>query len=411
MKLMLENIKIALQSVKSNLLRTVLTIFIIAIGITALVGVLTAIDSIKYSINDNFTSMGANTFNIRNKGMKLRAGKRGTKPKIFPSIKYADAIKFKERFNSTANTSVSTFATSVATIKYESKKTDPNINITGTDENYLLTSGYKIAKGRNFSIDEINYGKHVIIIGEEVKNIVFGLNNAIGKVIAVGSNKYKVIGVLEKKGSSMGFGGDKNCLIPIINSRQYFSYPNQSYTISCLAGGPEELDNKIGEAISEMRVVRNLKPIENDNFEIIRSDNLAQMLIDNIKYVTIAATLIGIITLFGAAIGLMNIMLVSVTERTKEIGIRKALGATAAIIRNQFLIEAIVICQLGGIAGIILGVTVGNITSVFTGGSFIIPWLWILSGVALCILVGLVSGMFPAAKAAKLDPIEALRYE
>ena len=209
----------------------------------------------------------------------------------------------------------------------------------------------------------------------------------------------------------MGFGGDKNCLIPIVNSRQYFNYPNQSFTISCLADGPEELDSKIGEAISEMRVVRGLKPIEEDNFEIIRSDNLAQILIDNIKYVTIAATLIGIITLFGAAIGLMNIMLVSVTERTKEIGTRKALGATAAIIRNQFLIEAVVICQLGGIAGIILGVAVGNITSIFTGGSFIIPWLWILSGVVLCMMVGLLSGIFPAAKAAKLDPIEALRYE
>ena len=178
-----------------------------------------------------------------------------------------------------------------------------------------------------------------------------------------------------------------------------------------MADGPEKLNSKIGEAIAKMRVVRGLKPIEEDNFEIIRSDNLAQMLIDNIKYVTIAATLIGIITLFGAAIGLMNIMLVSVTERTKEIGIRKALGATSAIIRNQFLIEAVVICQIGGIAGVILGVAAGNITSTFTGGSFIIPWIWILSGVILCMVVGLLSGIFPAAKASKLDPIEALRYE
>ena len=411
MKLVLENIKIALQSVRSNLLRTVLTIFIITIGITALVGILTAIDSIEESINDNFTSMGANTFNIRNKGTKLRTGKKGTKPKSFPSIKYSEAVKFKAQYNNIAITSISTFATNVATIKFESKKTDPNINITGTDENYLLSSGYKIAEGRNFSIDEINYGRHVIIIGEEVKNIVFGSNNSIGKVITVGSNKYKVIGTLEKKGSSIGFGGDKNCLIPIVNSRQYFNNSNQSYTISCLADGPENLDSKIGEAISKMRVVRGLLPIEENNFEIIRSDNLAQILIDNIKYVTIAATLIGIITLFGAAIGLMNIMLVSVTERTKEIGTRKALGATASIIRNQFLIEAIVICQLGGFSGIILGVAVGNITSIFTSGSFIIPWIWILSGVALCIVVGLLSGIFPAAKAAKLDPIEALRYE
>ena len=332
MNLVLENIKIALQSVKSNLLRTVLTIFIIAIGITALVGILTAIDSIKHSINENFTSMGANTFNIRNRGSKIRVGKKGTRPKHFPSIKYTDAVKFKERFNAQTTTSISSWGSGGATIKYESKKTDPNINIWGTDENYILTSGYKLAEGRNFSLDEINYGRHVVLIGQSVQKAVFGSDKAIGEVITVGSNKYKVIGVLEEKGSSMGFGGDKTCLIPLNNARQYFSYGNQSYTISCLTDGPEYLSPAIGEAIAQMRVVRGLKPIEDDNFEVIRSDSLAQMLIDNIKYVTVAATIIGAITLFGAAIGLMNIMLVSVTERTKEIGVRKALGATANII-------------------------------------------------------------------------------
>jgi putative ABC transport system permease protein len=209
----------------------------------------------------------------------------------------------------------------------------------------------------------------------------------------------------------MSFGGDKSCLIPLTNARQYFGYPGQSFTISVLSEKSEMLNSTIGQAIAKMRVVRKLKPIEEDNFDIIRSDNLTQIMFENIKYVTIAALVIGIITLFGSAIGLMNIMLVSVTERTKEIGTRKALGATSKIIRWQFLIEAIVICQLGGIIGIVLGILIGNITSIVIGSSFITPWVWILSGVALCIVVGLISGFFPAAKAAKLDPIEALRYE
>ena len=409
MKLIIENIKIALQSIQTNILRTILTIFIISIGITALVGILTAIESIKVSINDNFTSMGANTFNIRNKSSSIRIGKKGTKPKRYASISYAEAIRFKNEFYTT--TSVSSWASSTATISFESKKSEPNLNITGTDENYLLTAGYKIADGWNFTIDEVKQGKHVIIIGEEVKKNIFEKSKAIGNIISLGGNKYKVIGVLKKKGASMSFGGDKTCLIPLTNARQYFGFPNQSFTISILSSNAEKLNATIGEAVAMMRIVRKLKPIEEDNFEIIRSDNLTQVMLENIKYVTIASLLIGAITLFGSAIGLMNIMLVSVTERTKEIGIRKALGATAKIIQWQFLVEAIVICQIGGIIGIVMGIIIGNLTSLVVGSSLIIPWIWMISGVALCIIVGLISGIFPAAKAAKLDPIEALRHE
>jgi len=409
MKLVIENIKIALQSIRTNLLRTVLTIFVIAIGISALVGIQTAIESIKSSISDNFTRMGSNTFNIRNKSSSVRIGKKGNKPKRYASITYAEAKKFKDRFSSV--TSISTWASSTAIIKYKSTKSDPNIRITGTDENYLQTAGYDLSEGRNFTKDESESGKHVAIIGNEIKDKIFKDSSPLGELISIGNSKYRVIGVLKEKGSSATFGGDKTCLIPITTARQYFGYANQSFTISVFSKEASSLTATIGDAISNMRIVRGLRAIEEDNFDIVRSDNLTQILFENIEYVTLAALIIGVITLFGSAIGLMNIMLVSVTERTKEIGTRKAIGATSSIIRWQFLIEAIVICQLGGISGIILGILIGNITSIFVGSEFIVPWIWILSGIALCVVVGLISGYFPASKAAKLDPIEALRHE
>ena len=249
-----------------------------------------------------------------------------------------------------------------------------------------------------------------MIIGEEIQNIFFNKTSPIGKLISIGKNKFKVIGVL-KKGASMNFGGDKTCLIPINNARQYFGYPNQSFTISVLSKNSELLNSTIGQAISKMRDVRKIKPLEENDFDIVRSDNLTKIMFENIKYVTIAALVIGTITLFGSAIGLMNIMLVSVTERTKEIGTRKALGATSKMILWQFLIEAIIICQIGGLLGVFLGVIIGNLVSIIIGSDFLIPWIWIFVGFAICLLVGLISGLFPAAKAAKLNPTEALRYE
>jgi len=412
MKMLWENIQIALRSVSSQLLRTILTILIIALGIMALVGILTAIDSIKASINTNFSDMGANTFTVRNREMSVRIGKKGKKPKRFPAITYNNAMQFKKEFKYGSAVSVSTFASFASTLKYKSNKTNPNVQVLGTDESYLATSGYELGKGRNFSTQDIQNNAHVVIIGNELVNVLFKKKeDPLGKIITVGSGKFTVIGVLKSKGSSMMMGGDKICLLPVTSVRHYFPNPNMSFTINVLAYNARSLDATVAEATGLLRSIRKLGTGEEDNFEITKSDALAGILIDNIKYVTLAATIIGIITLLGAAIGLMNIMLVAVAERTREIGTRKALGATRRDIRRQFLIEAIVICLMGGLVGILLGILIGNFTSFQMNSGFIMPWMWIGAGIAICVTVGIVSGIYPAMKAARLDPIEALRYE
>jgi putative ABC transport system permease protein len=407
-----ENIKISLVSIRGQLTRTIITAAIISLGITSLVGTLAAIDSIKGSINSNFTSMGANTFTIRNKETTIRIGRSGKRPRKFREINYREAEAFVDNFRFPATASISTLATFSATMKYRSVKTNPNIQIFGVDENYISTSGYEIDLGRNFSIQEVQLGTHSIILGKDLVPTLFkNREDPINKIISVGNGKYRVIGVLKSKGNSSGFGGDKVCLLPLSNVRQYFPRPNMSYTINVLAPDQTVIETALTEASGTFRLVRKLKTGEEDNFEITRSDNLANMLIDNIKYVTIAATLIGIITLLGAAIALMNIMLVSVTERTREIGIRKSMGATKPMIRSQFLVEAIVICQMGGALGILMGIGCGFFVSLAFGGGFIIPWFWIITGILICLVVGIAAGIYPAMKAAQLDPIEALRYE
>lgn len=406
-----ENLRISFRAIRSNRVRAILTICIIAFGIMALVGILTAIDAIKSSLTNQFTVMGANSFTISSRGMNIHIGNSSTRAKNNARISFREANDFKEMFKEPAWVSVSFYATGLSTVKYQSEETKPNVSLNGVDEDYLAVSGNEIGSGRNFSSQEVQMGRHLVLIGADIVKSLFPTGiDPVGKEINVAGMKLEVAGVLKSKGSSFG-GGDNVCYLPVTTARQYFSRPNISYSITVMPYNPVNLDIMTGEAESVFRVIRNLNPKDESDFDISKSDNIVNLLLKNIRYVTLAATLIGVVTLFGAAVGLMNIMLVSVTERTREIGTRKAIGAKTATIKYQFLFESIMIGQLGGFFGIILGILIGNAVSSMLRSSFVIPWIWVITGIVVCFIVGVVSGYAPAVKAANIDPIEALRYE
>ena len=411
-KLFRENVRIATGSIRTQLLRTILTVLIIAIGITALVGILTVVSALENTLSSDFASMGANTFNINQYENTSRRRGGGEREIINPIISYPEAVAFKNKYKfPLTETSISFTATSTAEIKYESTKTDPENTIVGVDEYFLINSGLVTSAGRNFTGFDIQNNTYNCIVGSDFQKGLLKDVNPIDKVISIRGAKFKVIGVLKEKGSTFGNSQDLRVLIPIQVARSLFTAPNINYTMSVMVAQKEMLDEAIDNAISTMRRVRKLSPVKENNFAVVRSDDLINRILSITQYLSMASWLISIITILGSSIALMNIMIVSVTERTREIGVRKALGAKKSTIAFQFFIETLLIGQMGGLVGIILGILIGFAFATAMDFVFVIPWGAIIAAFATSFAVAIVSGLYPAIKASKLDPIEALRYE
>jgi len=405
-----ENIRLALRAITANKLRTALTLLIIIFGIMALIGILTATEGINQSVLSSFSEMGSNTFSIKNEG-EVRRRRRRKALTTNPAITMLQCQNFKKDYHYPATTTISIEADGNAVVKYESKKTNPNVRILGVDEDYLKVAGWSIKDGRNFSKQEVENGQNVILLGKDLVKKLFDTETGIiGKMINIGSGKYRVVGLLAAKGASQ-VSNDNLAMIPVVTAKRTFGDDYSSYGLNVMVNNVSELDRAVDEATGVFRNVRKVRIGDDPDFDISKSDKAAQQTLDVVGNINIATIVIGILTLIGAGIGLMNIMLVSVNERTREIGVSKALGATKRVIRIQFLTESTTICVIGGIIGIIMGVLAGNVVSVFLHTPFIMPWLWILFGLVFTFLIGMAAGIYPAILASNLNPVEALRYE
>ena len=406
-----ETVKLAVNTIRGNKLRASLTLSGIAIGVFSIIAIMTLLEALQSGIEGGLSQLGSNTFQIQ-KFPAMSFGGPGAMAKYRnrPNVTYEQGIRLIEKATMYKYISLEDWK-GARVFKNEREATNPNMQLGGVNIDFLPCNNYLIKEGRYFTAGEVSSSANVTVIGMDVVNKLYPKENPIGRKIILDKNEFTIIGVLEPKGESFGRSQDNIAIIPITRMQEIYGKTDRSINIAVMAPSKMAYDETVEHITSVMRIIRNCKPGEENNFEIYSNDSLIGTVNNFTKYFKYGAGFISFIALLAAGIGIMNIMLVSVTERTKEIGIRKSIGAKSRNILNQFLVEAIILCEIGGLAGIILGVGAGNLLSIYLNTSVVIPYDWVLIGVVICSIVGVVFGVYPAYMAAKLNPIDALRYE
>ncbi len=404
-------IVLAFQSIKTNRLRTLLTVLGIVVGIFSIIVVMTIITMLQNTIENGFQFLSKNTFEIR-KFPAIHVGGEGSweKYRNRKDITLNDFYRFEEMMTD-AKIVGAMQGRGGRIIKYGNEETNPNVYCVGVTQGVYSTLNLEIEEGREFRNNEIEYSSNVCVLGNFIVEKLFNNIDPIGKVVKMDGKPLRVIGIIKKRPEIFGESQDNYIVIPITTFQSFYGRRKSNIDITIMAKSSESYSNTIESAIGYMRKIRKINPGEENDFDVFSNESLMGQVNGITGGVKIGALAVSIIALLAAGIGIMNIMLVTVTERTKEIGIRKAVGAKKKNILVQFLFEAVFLCLLGGFIGIALGIVVGNLVGGLLSAQTAIPYDWVFIGMLLCLIVGVIFGTYPAYKAANLDPIEALRYE